>query len=229
MKTLRSLTKVFALLGLIGALLGTTSARASVLNYLVDINTSALVGNSAGPFSLDLQSNWGFNNPVSPITLSNFTFTGGSLTGSATVAHGSPTGDLSSSLVFTANTANPLNEIFQQFTGGVTDIKFNLSLTTTSAVLTPTSFSAAILDGSTFNIFTTAPDGSDSMVFASIDGINTTISAYNSTVAGSTTTGVTALVTAIPEPSAYAGILGACALTAGLCRRLRRNIAPVNA
>jgi len=221
MNTLHSLRKALAVLGLIGIMLGTTSARAGVLNYLVDINTSALVGNSSAPFSLDFQSNWG-SGLNQTVTLNNFTFTGGNPTGPASLLGGGVTGDLGSSLVFNDSSLNPANEFYQALTSGVTDIKFNLSLTTNSAGVTPTSFSAAILDSSLFNIPTTAL-GSDALVLASIDGLNTTISSYNSTVGGSLTPGVTASITAIPEPSAYAGILGACALTAGLYRRLRRK------
>jgi hypothetical protein len=227
MKTLRSLTKVLALLGLIGIMLGTTSARAGVLNYLVDINTSALVGNPSAPFSLDFQSNWA-SGLSQTVTLNNFIFTGGSVTGPASLFGGGVTGDLGSSLVFNASLGNSSNEYYQALTSGVTDIKFNLSLTTNSAGITPTSFSAAILDNLLGNIPTTAA-GSDNLVFASIDGLNTTISGYNSTVAGSSTPGVNVTLTAIPEPSAYAGILGACALTAGLYRRQRRKSGQISA
>src|ERR1035437_9941882 len=136
MKSFNSLKKSLSLLGLLSALVGATSARAGVLNYLVDINTAALVGNPSAPFSLDFQSNWG-SGLNQTVTLSNFVFTGGNATGSATLS-GGVAGDVGSSLVFGDSSANPFNEFFQAFTGGVTDIKFNLSLTTNSAGATPT-------------------------------------------------------------------------------------------
>lgn len=211
MKPFHSLKSVLSLLALGCALIATNPARANE-TYLIDINTSALVGNSAGPFSLDFQSIWG-SGAAQTVTLSNFSFTGGSFTGAATII-GDVTGDLGSALVFNPNSGSFLNEFFQTFEAGVTSIRFNLDLTTNAAGDTPTSFVASILDGDLFNITTTGVG--DSLVLFNVGG-NTS---FQSAEGNGRFSGVTATV---PELSSTLVLLGVGLVAIGFICRGRRS------
>src|SRR5690349_14032044 len=111
------------------------------------MSTSPLVGNPAGPFSLDFQLNDGSaagdgNNTA---VLSGFFFGSGASLGSASVAGGA-SGDLGSSVTLTDS--GFLNEFTQGFTPGAT-LQFLLNLSTNvDAGDTPDQFSFAILDSS---------------------------------------------------------------------------------
>lgn len=205
------------------ALYALPAIHAQTLTFNVDINTAALQAQDGanGPFDLDFQLNYGNSSlAASTATLSNFVLTGGSATGSA-VATGSATGSLNSgSVALTANSAHTNNELYQQFTSGVTDIQFTATVTETGPDIgTPTSFTTAILDnslGSPAQLYTTAPDTA-SLVTLSLNSANTlsNVGAYTSTFSadGNTpVTGVTASISAIPEPSTTAAIIGGAAL-----------------
>jgi hypothetical protein len=59
----------------------------------------------------------------------------------------------------TSSTLNPFNEIAQEFSAGTTHIHFVVDSTTNLTGTTPAAFSVSIDDNSTFQIPTTAPDG----------------------------------------------------------------------
>ncbi|MDD5199812.1 MAG: NF038129 family PEP-CTERM protein [Terrimicrobiaceae bacterium] len=195
------------------------------LAFHVDINTASLVGNPSGPFSLDFQLSQG-NGLSNTVTLSHFTFTGGGATGAPTLTS-AVTGDLGSSVVL-HDTGSAINEFYQGFTGSTTAIGFDVSTTLNASGGIPDAFTVAILDSSTFNIQTTSPgsgtvSATDYLVSAPIDVTTVVASAatYTSDVSGSTTPGVTATVTAVPEPSAYGFTIGLGALALLLARRAK--------
>ena len=212
MKLIHSFKSALALLGLVGALCSATIAHAQ-LSYLVDINTSSIVNHSAGPFALDFQSIAGSGTQT--ITLSNFGFTGGGVTGAGDYT-GAISGDLVTSLVLNPNSGSFFNEFFQQLDPTVSNISFMLNLTTNSAAPDPTSFNVAILDSSMYNIPTTQGSPFNTLLQFDINGGSTNYQTFTSI---GDTSGVTLNVTAIPEPSTYALLTGLTVLTAGVWRR----------
>jgi hypothetical protein len=222
-KTFLSLLTAVAFLGLAQ----TSRANSS---YLVDINTSALLGTDAslsGPFSLEFLLQAGSLPSVSnTVTLSGFTFTGGSAVGSLTDLTGGSnfSGSTSSSITMTSSTAHPTNDIGQGFSAGTSDIKFNVNLTNNLTGTSPEGFFISIDDSSGFWIPTTAPDGTSLLVdsFGSSDPANNAISVYESSgvsPAGHDTSGVT--LTA-PESGPGLWVLAALAGTVTLVRRSRK-------
>jgi len=220
----RQLLSVLAL-----AAMSVTAAKADLFTFHVDLNLSSLAADqSQGPYALDLQFISGnqTNGQTNNVTFSNFVFSGNSASygGSATLT-GSATGSLANSVVLTSGT-NALNELQQAITAGVTDIQFNVSTTRNFfANGSPDSLYVTIDDSTGVPIFTTEPGNAANLLDLNIGAANqlSDISTYSS-VAPSTT-GVTASVSAVPEPSSY-GLLGAGALAAAsFVRRRRAKIA----
>ena len=211
------------------ALLSAPALRSQTLSFDVDIVTSALGTQDAAnaPFDLDFQLNYGNSSlATNTATLSNFQLTGGSAVGSA-VASGSATGNLGGAVTLTASAAHPSNELYQQFSSGVTNIQFTATITETGPDIgIPTEFTASILDnslGSPAQLFTTAPDTA-SLVTLDLNSANTlaNVGAYTSVSSadGNTpVTGVTATITPIPEPSTTAAMIGAAAALFAFCAR----------
>jgi hypothetical protein len=186
MKTISSFKTALALGALLLALSGATSARAD--QYTISLDTSALVGNVAGPFYLDFQSIYG-SGADQTIMLSNFILTGGGFVAGTEAAFGAVAGDLASGLVLSPGAGSFYNEFFQQIEATVTGIKFTVDLTTNAAGDTPTSFAVSILDSFTFAIPTTG--FADTLLMFNIDGSNTS---YVTGVSTGDTAGVTATV-----------------------------------
>lgn len=188
--------KSLRVLPLLVALALPVAARAQV-NYSVWVDTSSLVGNPNGPFSLDFQLNDGsaFGDGNNTATLSDFTFGGGGATGSANL-FGGASGDLSSGV--TLGDSSAFNEFYQTFTPG-SWLSFKVSLTTQAdSGGTPDLFSFAILDGSTSNLPTESA-GTDTFFAITIDGVTNSAAAFASldhTIAAPT-------LTPVPEPATY--------------------------
>jgi len=184
------------------ALLGATTSHASNFLFHINVNTSPLIGNPNGTFSLDFQLNDGTGNgdANNTVTLSNFNFGGGSILGDPTPLGGA-TGDLSSSITITDSQFG--NELFQGFTPGST-LGFDVSISTNrDAGTTPDTFAFAILDGNTNNIPTNGP--ADALATLDLNSTSLSVSnvqTYSST--GPDTGGVTVAV--VPEPSSIAMI-----------------------
>jgi hypothetical protein len=125
-------------------LLGPTAAQADVI-YQATLNTTPLIGNAAGPLSLDFQLVGTGNNTV---TLSNFQFGGGAADTLGTGPFDGPINGASGSL-HTSVTLNDgaafFNEFTQAFTPGST-LSFQVRLTTNVVTPTPDQFSFGILD-----------------------------------------------------------------------------------
>lgn len=211
MKFISSCKLGFALLGLIGALCTTNVARASA--YTVNIDTSAIAGNSAGPFYLDFQSIYG-SGAAQVITLSNFLLTGGSFVTGTEFAIGAVAGDIGSALVLTPDSSNFYNEFFQQFEASVTHIQFHLDIAGGAAGATPTSFAVSLLDGT--DLFAIPTTGfADTMVMFNIDGADTTFATAASIGA---TAGAVASVS-VPDASTTVLLLFGGLAALGVMRR----------
>ena len=126
------------------------------LIFDVSVDTSALIGNPAGPFSIEFQLNdgSGTNDGNNTVLVSNFNFGGGMPVGAATLIGGA-IGDLSSTVKITDN--NFLNEFFQEFVPGPI-LSFHVNLSTlVDPGPQPDQYSFAILDCSLIEIPTTSP------------------------------------------------------------------------
>jgi len=231
MKT--ALKSSLALIASVIALHSVPALHAQTQTFLVDINTAALGADSANaPFYLDFTMDYGNSALASnTATLSLFSLTGGTAVGSATTT-GSASGSLASTVALTASSTHPESEFYQQFSAGVTDIKFKETVTETGPdVGTPSEFTASILDSSLgfpAQLFTTAPD-TGSLVTLDLNASNTlaNIGTYASLTSADGNTpvpGVTAVITAIPEPATTAAMFGcAAAIVAFSTRRFRKR------
>jgi len=124
---------------------GMTAAKSQLL-FNVSLNTSSLVGNPNGPFSLDFQltDGSGTNDGNNTAIINNFQFGGGSPTGSPTLSGGG-SGGLATAV--TLSDSSFFNELLQGFTpGSLLSFDVNLS-TNVDAGGTPDELSFAILDG----------------------------------------------------------------------------------
>jgi hypothetical protein len=199
------------------------STSKAALIYHVDINTAPLVGSSTAPFSLDFQLNDGSGTlaGVNTVTLTNFIFTAGNPTGSATLI-GDATGSLSSTVKLTDDLA--FNEFYQGFSALTTKIGFDVLLTTNvDPGPTPDAFSMAILDNTLANISTNGLG--DSLMLVNINSASLTISAVQKFTSTSPS-GVTVAASPVPEPSSWL-VMGSGLLALGclaLCRKIKGGV-----
>jgi len=209
-----------------GALLTTTvllalapaSHAASTLFYQVTLNVAALDSNLDAPFSIDVQLVTGSGNVTNTVSLSNFTFTGGSLVGSPNFSAGSPSGSFSGTLTLTNNA--PVTELAQEFSNTVTQISFVVAQSTNSEVVgsgTPINdqFNVFIDDINTADGFvpTTDPSGADTLLSSTIMA-NETLNQIGTFSSVAPDSGVTTAI-AVPEPASAALLLfGAVGLVA---------------
>lgn len=200
-------------LGLCVVLSATLAAQAQV-HFYVSVDTSSLVGNASGPFSLDFQLNQGDGSVVNTATIGNFWYSGGHAVGSPTLVGGA-TGSLATG--FSLSTSSFLNEAYQQFSPG-SKLGFDVTLSTLDEPTTPDSFSFSILDGSSSNIPTTGLG--DSLLQGDISH---TLTFPAVTVSSGTGSYATLTLVTTPEP-ATTGLIVASALglAAVFIRRSRR-------
>jgi hypothetical protein len=200
-----------------------STVQAATLSFHVGVNTSSIVNNVNGPFSLDFQLN-GVGPATNAVTLDDFSFTGGTPTGSASL-FGNATGDLGSTVSLNdSGSAN--NEFFQGFTAGTTEIQFDAFVTENVNPGTPDAFVMAILDNSLANIPTTAAGGDNSLLLLNISQLNLNLGNVQTAASTAPDAGVTVAVTApTPEPGTLAMFLSGGLLAAGWIslRRPRRN------
>ena len=133
--------------------------------FTVTLDTTSLIGDPAGPFSIEFQLNdgSGTNDGNNTALLSDFQFGGGMPVGSATLIGGA-SGDLGSNIVIADNAF--LNEFFQEFAPG-TMLSFQVELTTNvDPGPQPDQFSFAILDCTLVEIPTQGP--ADALVLSDI-------------------------------------------------------------
>jgi hypothetical protein len=166
-------TFIFSALLLIAA-----DADASVI-YTVTLDTSNGTFSNAPPAPLSLAFEFadgsGTGDGNNSVTLSNFSFGGGSPSGSPFLS-GSVTGDLSSSIQFTDSQVT--NIFFEGFTAGST-LQFNISLTTNvDAGGIPDEFVMSLLDSTLSPIPTTSSSPLYPLVDILIDSSNPTVTTY---------------------------------------------------
>jgi hypothetical protein len=209
-------------------MLGIVPLAHADIAYDISLNTAALIGHAAGPFSLNFQLNDGSgggdgNNTA---TLSNFQFGGGSAAGAPSVSGGA-SGALSGAVTFTDT--GFLNSFTQEWNAGSL-LSFRLNLTTNvDPGPTPDEFSFAILDNLGFEIPTggVATVGSDVFLLIDITSANPVVQTFRSdpsraAFAGGNEIDMAAPVVvsaSVPEPGSWL-LLGTIAI--GLAGRLWR-------
>jgi hypothetical protein len=194
-----------------------TTDPASPITYSVSVNTSSVSGTSG---SLDFNFNPGpFTTQAASLQILNFAGNG-ALAGSSTLT-GDVSGMLASTLTFDNGTA--FNDYFQGFTYGST-LSFNVSLYG-PALSSP---NGTATSGSTFalSMFSDAAGTIPALTTDTTDGFGFTV---NVNLDGSTTvtnysnqTSVSALTSAVPEPSCVELVGIAILLTSG-SRRLQKR------
>ncbi|HEY1765421.1 MAG TPA: alkaline phosphatase family protein [Opitutaceae bacterium] len=222
-----ALKKLSAILAAMVALAEISALRAQSLSFDVNIDTSGLSAEGGdAPFYLDLAMIYGNGSlAANTATLSNFSFFGGGALGSATVTGGA-TGSLSSAVILPVSKTDPLADLFQEFSLGVTSISFVATITETGPdVGTPTEFTAAILDsslGGPAQLFTTAPDTA-SLVTLALDSANTVgdVKAYSAVSSADGNIQLSGVSASVPDTSSTAALLGAVLLGAALLFRYR--------
>jgi hypothetical protein len=193
-------------------------AASTDLIYSFTVNLAPLVGNSNGPFLLDLQLAPGTNAIANSVTISTVSVIGGTLDPSNVnnFSTGGVSGSLASALTLT-NSSNIDNEFAEGVTAGTTQITFRVDETTNSetGVNAKNEQFNVFVDDSTsgFPIPTNDPSGNN-LLFSS------TLMEGESQVDFQKFTSVSpeAGATAVPEPASAAMLLlGAI----GLCARRR--------
>jgi hypothetical protein len=187
-----------ALCLLVAGSLGLCTPSCHALGFHIDINTVPLIGNPAGPFSLDFQltDGSGANDGNNSVTLSNFTFGGGGAPFGAANALGGVSGVLPGTITLT-DTAF-FNELYQSFTAGST-VGFDVAMSSNvDAGPTPDLFSVAILDNNLANIPTSGIG--DALVLVNLDKSNPGIADVETFGGTGEYQGVTTHAS-VPEPS----------------------------
>jgi len=176
--------------------------------YDVSLDTSPLIGHPAGPFALEFQFNdgSGTGDANNVISISNFSLSGGKLTGPPQ-ANGGASGDLSSLVTMTDSSF--FNQYVEAFTPG-TLMNFRLQITANvDSGGTPDEFSMSILDNSGSEIPTLGRGAS--LLIIDINSSNPIPSAFASDTTRSPHAGgfpislsapvVTEVGTSVPEPA----------------------------
>lgn len=188
---------------LAAALLSGTASGAGVYNVSVD--TTFLIGNLSGPFTMAFQltDGSGVGDGNNTVTIDNFDFGSGGPDGSPNYVGGA-SGDTATSIILTDT------EFFNEFTQGFTPgnvLSFNVTLTLNpNSNDTPDQFSFAILDGSL---------AGDTLLAADLDPTNFSIVGFSSDALSIPEP----TITAIPEPATGWLALGACCFLLGLRAR----------
>jgi PEP-CTERM motif len=210
------------------ALLIAVCAYADSVTYNVSLDTTALLGSPAGPFSLTfaLADGSGTGDGNNAATLSNFQFGSGGATGSPLLSGGAA-GDLSSSVLLTDS--DPFaNYFIQTFTPG-SALSFQLQLSTNLDSGTPDTFFFDILDNTLSPIPTMAGAPIDALALINIDGNVPSLQTFGgdtsrSPVAGGDPINIGApqfSIAEVPEPNTLPILGGGLIALAGMRWRKR--------
>ncbi len=215
-KNLRNATSLLTCAFALSAAIKSHASEYAVTIQTESLTSSSLSGN--GPFSLDVQLNYGSGAFGNNAAINNFSFGGGSATGSP-VLSGTAAGSLNSAVTLSDNDVNGFNELTQTFSPG-TAINFDVTLSDNPTVQVPDELAIAILDNTGGQIVTTDPNDGLSLAVFEIGNFGVTTShAYVGVdntdpdygVDLGDYTGVTVNITPVPEPSEVtmaSGILG---------------------
>lgn len=198
------------------AFMATPFAANADATYNINIDTSSLIADPSGPFTLDFQfgsgSVWDADNTV---TLSGFNFGGGAAVGTAT-RFGYAWGDLTSGI--TLQDSSFFSELFQEFTPGAS-LSFSISFTENFSLDGNSDLFTFSILNSGGNILTASPNGTDAFLELAIGAPASTLATF-----GSEDGSIAApAATAIPEPSTYGLCLGLLLGAIVLVRRLRER------
>ena len=215
---LNRMTRVAVLVVAIWGLLVSLTPTSYAGSFHVEISTVDLgqsPANANSPFYLNFQFNDGGVLGNNSANITNFSFAGGSASGSP--IYSGSVGDLSSNVRF--NNSSPFEEFFQSFTPGAT-IGFDVFLTQNVDGITPDSFFVSILDKNLLNIPTSGLGDSLVQIDLNSSGpLTVNLGAGTGLYAG-----VTASAVAVPEPGSI-GMLGmgiACIVGYGWRRRSQK-------
>jgi hypothetical protein len=208
------------------ALCQTASADAI---YEVTLDTSSLVGHPAGPFYVyaTFTDGSGVGDANNTVTMSDFTFGGGSALGNPLV-FGGASGSLETGITITDSSF--FSFALEQFAPGL-QLNFLLDLTLNDdSGGIPDRFSLSLLDSSGVALPTLAPSG-DYFFGADIYSTGAIIDAYGSDMSRSLSVGgpvsipvpTITSVSSVPEPSTIYLLGGALAMTGVLRHRLTRS------
>lgn len=195
--------------------------------YDVSIDTSTLIGNAAGPFSLEFQftDGSGLGDGNNTVTLAGFNFgAGGGPVGVIALGLGSVSGNLNSGATLTDSSF--FNQLIQGFTPG-SALSFQVDLTTNLDVGgVPDEFSFSILDNTGTEIPTLDSAGFDRILFADISSATPALLGFASdtsrnAAASGQPIGLSAPVITSPVPEPSARWLIACGL--GMLTLLARS------
>lgn len=186
----------------------------------VTLNTAPLIGNSSGPFTLDFQlvEGNGIGDSNNTVTLSDFSFGGGSVT----TPPSSSTGGVkvaSSPFIITLKETSFYDDVEFLFTPEGT-LSFEVDATTNIDTVAPDTFTFALFNNSLSPIPTTNPNGFDSfweLDLPTTGGGTQTISSGTDTTQTSINIAAPAVmpqVSTVPEPSSF--VLLATAMLAGI-------------
>jgi len=201
------------------------TSRAAV-TYHVGIDTHTLASVAGGsPFYLDFQLSNGGTAGDNTISVSNFTYTGGSATGSSTIL-GTASGNIGGTVSLTDT--NTPSELYQQFTSSTSFIGFDVTSTTNIIGTTPDQLTVAILDAGTYPGIAGGPPGQiDTNSLDTLALFTSQISAslaqgtfYDNQPFAGTGAYSGVVVYAAPEPSRAMLLIGG--LMAGTLRRRRK-------
>ncbi len=225
--------------GVVALALLALSAATVHADYIIDVsvNTSGLIGDSnlTGPFGIGFNMISGGVASGNTATISGFNF-GGGLASSPAFTQGNASGSLTSGVNLEVDPANSFSYFDQGFTPGST-LSFQIDLST-NAASTPDTLSLFLIQnytpgglftGSSTQISTTDPTGSNNLAFIQItpnasNPNNPTISVYSGSDPSSDLS--SPQVNVVPEPSTRvlsAISLASLGLAAGY-RRLRRLV-----
>jgi hypothetical protein len=184
------------------------------------LNTTTLVGNASGPFTIDFQfidgdSTGDGNNSV---TLSNFLAGGGSITSTPAFSTGGVS-VTSSPFGATLTDTSFFNELQFAFTPG-SSLSFRYAITANQDTTGPDTFTFAILDHSGNELPTDNPNGFNSFLEVDLPttGSGTATTPSASAAFGISDPTVTPVTSAVPEPSSVV-LLSAVVALAGFLHR----------
>jgi len=201
-------------------------AHANII-YTVNLDTNAINGVPGYALAFQLNDGSGTGDNNNSVTLSNFSFGGGSAGGCPAncTTTGGASGDIASAV--TLSDSDFFNSFAERFTPG-TGLSFKMDLTTNlDAGGTPDAFGFSILDSTGTPLPTLDTSGADTLLSFNIDSENPTLTSFatvaESQVTLSAPTFALAPPTPAPEPDSLLLMGAGLAALAGARRRMKSS------